>query len=182
MRIATFVLVGLLANVAITHAEIEKLAIPGNKGLRLLWWPKLPDVLGWYHDREHSVYYGFNALSPDGFTFANAETVIYARAIYKPRDPDTKSLEMLIEKDKKTFLANSPGMAIQEVASVSTADGKKMRSFTFFPKGKGNWERVSYAEEGEFYLIFTVSSRSMAGYKAAASAYERLIGLYKEKP
>lgn len=41
---------------------------------------------------------------------------------------------------------------------------------------------ISYGEEGEFYLIFTVSSRSLNGYQAAMNAYQQLIRRYKEKP
>ena len=50
-----------------------------------------------------------------------------------------------------------------------------------FSKGKGNWERVSYGEKGDFYLIFTVSSRTEQGYKVALSAYKQFVNGYKEK-
>jgi hypothetical protein len=182
MRIAIVILLGFLTSVQFSHAEIEKFAIPGKKGLNLHWWPKLPVIPGWHQDREHSLRYSSNALVPDGYTFANAEAVMYARAIYKPREPGIKSLQMLIENDKQDFLANAPGITINETGSLVTADGKTLRSFTFFPKGQGNWERVSYGEEGEFYLIFSLSSRSLAGYEAAVTVYGKLIGLYKEKP
>ena len=88
----------------------------------------------------------------------------------------------LIEKDKKAFRSDSPGIKIEEIGVLMTADHKRLRSFTFFPSGKGNWERVSYGEEGDFYLIFTVSSRSLKGYKAAMRAYQQLIGRYQEHP
>src|SRR5207237_10269165 len=103
-------------------AEIEKIAIPGERGISFHWWPKLPSVVGWHHDREQSFQFGVNALAPDGFTFANAETVMYAKAVYKPREPEAKSLELLIEKDKKTFAAHIPGVAIEEVAPLTTAN------------------------------------------------------------
>jgi len=44
------------------------------------------------------------------------------------------------------------------------------------------WEKVSYGEEGEFYLIFTLSSRSEQGFKAALKDYELFISRYKETP
>jgi hypothetical protein len=163
-------------------AEIEKFVTPSDQGLCFHWWPKLPSVDGWHPDRENSLGYAANALAPDGFTFGDAETVMYAKAIYKPREPESKSVDMLIENDKKDFLADTPDIAIEAAGSLTTADGQVLRSFTFFPKSKGNWERVSYGEEGEYYLIFTVSSRSLKGYSAAMTAYEQLIGRYKEKP
>ena len=163
-------------------AEIEKIAIPGEKGMSLYWWPKLAPVAGWVQDRDFSFKFSANALVPIGASFADAETVMYAKAVFKPRVPKAKSLTLLIESDKKDFLANVPDIAIQDAPSLVTADGKKLMSLTYTPKEKGNWERVSYLEEGDFYLIFTVSSRTQAGFLATAKTYETLIGQYKEKP
>ena len=176
-------LVGLLLlTYSVAHAEIEKIAIPGENGLSVHWWPKLAPLNGWHQDREHSLFYGANALAPDGNTFKNAETVMYALAIFKPRAPDIKSLAALIESDRKEFEASVPGISIHEVAAISSFDGQKFRSFTFFPTSEGNWERVSYGEEGEFYLVFTVSSRTRSGFNAAVGAYEKLIIGYNQIP
>jgi hypothetical protein len=175
-------LVSFAFALSIAYAEIEKFAIPGEKGMSFHWWPKLPPIKGWHQDRDHSFNYSINALAPDGSTFANAETVIYAKAVYKPRQPESKSLEMFIQNDNRGFLAKGSDITIQEVAPLTTAGGRTLRSYTFFPKAQGNWERVSYGEEGEFYLVFTVSSRSPAAYKEAVKAYVELIGSYKEKP
>jgi hypothetical protein len=162
------------------RAEIEKNARVCDTGICFYWWPKLPEVKGWHQDSEQSFNYGANALAPNGSTFVNAKTVMYASASYKPRMPETKSLEMFITDDRNNFLAEDPSMQITEVTEMTTADGKKLRSFTFFPKGKGNWEQVSYAEEGDFYLTFTVSSRSKEGFLKAQDVYRELIAHYKE--
>ena len=164
---------------AAASAEIEKTAVPTDRGLILHWWPKLPDVAGWHFDREASDHYGFAAWVPDNFTFANAETVIYARAIYKPRDPGTKSVDMLIEQDKQHVLAKAPGTRIESAPSLPTADGRNLRSLSFAPSGNGNWERAGYGEEGDYYLIFIVSSRSQAGYQTAKAAFETFIARYR---
>jgi len=171
----------LIATVAPVAADIEKLAVPSERGMQFHWWPKLPPVEGWQHDREFSLKYSINALAPVGKSFANAETVMYAKAVFKPRVPDVKSLGQLIENDKKDK-ANVPGVVVAEAPSLLSADGRKLSSLTYTPNGTGNWERVSYLEEGEFYLIFTVSSRSLAGFKSSAKAYEALVALYREKP
>lgn len=163
-------------------AEIEKFAIPGEKGMAFHWWPKLEPVVGWTQDKDFSFKYSINALAPTGASFADSETVMYANAIYKPRVPHVKSLTALIENDKKDFVVNVPGVAIQEAKALVTADGKKVVSLNYVPRGKGNWERVSYLEEGDFYLIFTVSSRTESGYHATIKAYENLISQYREKP
>ena len=67
-----------------------------------------------------------NALAPDGATlFATAEAVVYGRsAIYKPREPETKSVQMLIDRDKKDFLAQTPDLAISEVDPLVDGDGR----------------------------------------------------------
>jgi len=176
-KICCFIL--LLAMTA--HAEIEKLAQVCDTGICFYWWPKLPHLQGWHQDKDQSLNYGVNALAPDGFTFANAESVMYAEASYKPRVPETKSLGTLIADDKRRFLASAPGIVISEVREVTTGDGQKMRSFTFFPRSKGNWEEVSYGEEGQFYLIFTLSSRSQEGFDKAQDTYRDLIAHYKAK-
>jgi hypothetical protein len=182
MRAACLTVALLLAAFSLALGEIEKIAIPCEQGLCFHWWPKLPPVDGWHHERDYSLKYGANALAPDGFNFANAETVMYVRALYKHRMPDTKSLEALIDHDKKEFLTTDPTIAISEASALTSADGQRMRSFTFFPKGRGNWERVTYGEEGDFFLIFTVSARSEDGYRKAQPAYEALVTHYRAKP
>ena len=180
MRLLSLLIITFMFAAQTAQAAIEKIVIPGEKEMSFAWWPKLPNVAGWHQDRDLSFRYSVNALAPDKATFADAETVMYARAIFKPRDPEIKSLQMLIARDKKDFLKNVPRVEIREAQSLATADGKLFKSFVFFPKNSGNWERVTYGEEGEFFLIFTVSSRSKAGYDANESTYEKLIGLYKE--
>jgi hypothetical protein len=163
------------------RAGVEKIAVPCPNGICLYWWPKLPQLKGWHQDKDQSFNYGVNAMAPDGSSFVNAESVMYARAEYKPRVPETKSVDMLIADDKKGFLASDPGITVTEVSALVTGDGSKMRSFTFFPKSKGNWELVSYGEESDYYLIFSLSSRSKEAFDKAQSAYRELIAQYKAK-
>ena len=164
-------------------AEIYKVAIPdGSCGtICFYWWPVLPKVDGWEQDMPSSYHYGVNAQAPSGESFAAAESVIYAKALYKPRMPEIKSLEQLIKNDQREFKKHSK-LTITQVDSINTSDGKEFKSFRFFPKGSGNYERVSYGEEGEFYLVFTLSSRSEKGYKSSMPAYIQFISQYRENP
>ena len=179
---ALMLLFGWLSLAAPASAEIEMVAAPTDRGPVYHWWPKLVIPAGWHHDRNYSFYYSLNAIAPDGVSFEDAHTVMYAKVMYKPREPQIKSLEMFIDSDHKTIRAKAPGLEIKESAPLATADGKRLRSFTFFPATEGNWEHVAYGEEGDFYVIFTVSARSYEEYRAATSAFERLIGAYREKP
>lgn len=179
---ALVLLYGWLLLAAPASAEIEMVAAPTDRGPVYHWWPKLVIPAGWHHDRNFSFHYSLNAIAPDGVSFDDARTVMYAKAMYKPREPQIKSLEMFIDSDHKTVRAKAPGLEIKESAPLATADGKRLRSFIFFPATGGNWEHVAYSEEGDFYVIFTVSAHSYEEYRAATSAFERLIGDYREKP
>ena len=175
-----FLISGVLLLVPLfSAAEIEKIARPCEKGICLAWWPKLESAKGWHQESDSSFANGVNIQVPDGYTFSDAETVIYAKASYKPRIPKTTSLEMFIKDDKGEFLASDPSTSIVEVQPLKTADGKLLKSYTFFPKENGNWERVSYGEEGDFYLIFTISSRSHSGFLKSLPVYGQYIGQYK---
>jgi hypothetical protein len=164
------------------NAEIEKIAIPCDNTVCFYWWPKLAAIKGWHNDQALNVRASANILVPVGDTFSDAETVIYAKALYKPRIPKTKSLEMLIDDDKNHFIRSFGTMDIREVDPLTTGDGKRFRSFTFFPEGEGSFEQVTYGEEGEFYLIFTVSSKTMNGYRKSMKIYKELIKQYREAP
>jgi hypothetical protein len=166
----------------LAYGEIEKIGTACEQGICLSWWPKLPVVAGWHHEREASLQYGSNALAPDGSTFSNAEVVMYGVALYKPRVPETKSVEMLIASDRKKFVAQDPTIVMSEAGSLTTADGQRLRSFSFFPKAKGNWERVAYGEEDEFFLLFTISARSLQAYKLKQADYEALVTRYRARP
>lgn len=181
MIIRRSVLAGILLLVPlIAMPEIEKVGQVCEKGICLAWWPKLEPAKGWHHERGPSFANGVNVQVPDGFTFSSAETVIYAKALYKPRVPETTSLEILIKDDKDEFLKHDSSIAITKVPPLKTKDGKALESYTFFPKAKGNWEQVSYGEEGDFYLVFTISSRTRAGFLASLPVYEQYIAQYKE--
>ena len=163
-----------------SHAEIEKIALPSASGFQFLWWPKLPPIQHWHQDTEQSYANAINALAPDGAAFINAETVMYARAFYKPNHPKLKSLSALIEHDIDQFKQEFSGLLIEETASIVTGDGQLLRSIKFSPTKSGNWEQVSYGEEEDYYLIFTLSSRSSAGFEAALVDYKLLIAKYKK--
>jgi hypothetical protein len=165
-------------------AEIEKNSVVSQGGLHLMWWPKVTAPEGWHLDKGASQANGINVVVPDGANFSNAETVIYGRALYKPRDPGVKSLQALIERDQAGFRKNSPALEIKATASLAIADGTAMQAFTYFPgaDGKGNWECVVYAEDGDYYLMFVVSARSQKGFDAARVAYEKVVASYTREP
>ena len=164
------------------RAEIIKTAkLDCKNQICLHWWPKLPAAKGWHTDMDANYQHNFNTLVPDGFTFDNADAIIYANAIYKPRYetdyPGTKSLDQFIADDQKTFTSRYKQEAVTETAPLLTQDGQKLRSFTYFRPG--SWERVSYGEEGEYYLLFVINAYSEIGYRRNQATYENTIRTYR---
>ena len=168
-------------------AEIIKTARVdcAKNAICLYWWPKLPSLAGW-HTEENANYSnganGINILIPDGSNFANADTVIYANAVLKRRyestNPQTKTLAAFIADDRGTFVEQHNNMRIEDAAPLTTADGHKLRSLTYI--GSGEWERVAYGEEGEYYVLFVINAHSEAGFLKNLPAYESLVRNYRE--
>jgi hypothetical protein len=141
-------------------------------------WPKLSPLKGWHQDKQQSFRENANVLAPNGSTFVGAETVMYANAVYKPRVPDSKTLDKFIAADQKSF----PQTSAAELPSLLTADGQRIRVFLFSPQGAANWEKIGYGEEGDYYLVFALSSRSRSGLDQHAGDYARLVNSYRSKP
>ena len=163
-------------------AQIEKVTTPTNSGMELQWWPKVPPPRGWHFDSGSSHHFSFNAMAPDGSTFSNAGTVMYAKAEYKPRVPQTKSLAQLVKQDISDFHQAYPGIAVKVEPPVLTADHKQFQVITFAPSAGGNWERVAYGEAAEFYVLFTVSSRTKSGLDLAMPAFRAMVASYRVGP
>lgn len=177
MKFFIFIFVLLAPSLALT--EIEKIATPCENGMCFHWWPKLHKVEGWSHDRSASLANNINIQTIEGSNFSNSGTVIYARAIYKPRRPEIKSLSQLIEHDKTDFQKSENGITIKPSKSLSTSLGDQFETLTFFPATQGNWEQVAYGEEDDFYLLFIISSRTKEGYLSSLPAYTSFINSYQ---
>ncbi|MCC6694287.1 MAG: hypothetical protein IT365_01525 [Candidatus Hydrogenedentes bacterium] len=177
--IALRLIVALLFPVA-GWGEIEKQAIRTDEGFAFYWWPKLPSIDGWEPDRDASFHYQVNAIVPKGKGFADAETVMYAKAIYKPGIGDTKSVDDLVKNDTEHFKEDDPSIEIKQLPDIVDGDGKKLKVYRFTPAKEGNWEAVAYGSEGDFFLIFAISSRSAAGFDAQFPKFKELLGKYKQ--
>lgn len=131
-----------------------------------------------------SYRHGANMQTPEGYTFADAEAVIYANAVPKARRPKTTSLQQFIDEDKSTFLKRDPDLSTSQLTSLSDKSGRRFLIHSFKPKDKGNWEQVAYSEEkdddgNEYYLVFVLSSRTESGYKNSIGAFHQFIATYE---
>ena len=181
MKSLTLLIFLFVISTAIAQAEIEKIARTNQQGVSLNWWPKIAIPEGWHQDQQQSIHYNANALAPDGFTFQNADAVIYASALYKPRSPEINSVATLIKKDKADFLQDDHSLQILDAGTITTADGIKLISVDFIPRASGNLERVSYGEEDDYFLVFTLSARSTTSFNSALVVYNKITSTYKKK-
>ena len=165
-------------------AGIEKVAVPTESGLKLIWWPKVAPPKGWHFDQGSSYYFAFNAMTPDGSTFSKAETVRYAKADYKPRLAPASTLSVFINDDIAFFKKEQPNLVIIREPSTHTEHGLLFQLVFYHPTAgtPGNWEQVAYSEDGAYFLTFVVSSRTQHGLEAAMPAFRSLISNYIAGP
>jgi len=166
-------------------AGVEKLASVSDQGICPYWRPIVPALAGWVHDKEAEDGCtrggnGISALVPQGQTFDSAPAVIYARAMYKPTVPQAKSLEQFIRNDMAEFKQNFPDLVVDKLPAIKDGDGKSLSYHAFRSASAGYWEFVAYGEEGDYYLIFTLSGKTKAARDAARRDFERLVSRYKE--
>jgi hypothetical protein len=184
MKLILSALILLLSS--LTQAEIHQDSQPCSppENVCLYWWPVLPAISGWVQDKTSSYRYSANTQIPVGSKFGSAETVIYAKASYKPKDSEFKTLHDFIRNDQDSFLKTDPALKITELETIATAADKELQRFSFTPTEKGDWEQVSYGEETDkngrdYYVIFVISSHTQSGLKNNLSAYEKFINKYK---
>ncbi len=179
-RTALLLLAFLLAPQA--HSEVTKLAFPSDSGLDFVWWPNLTVPANWEQDYDASVANAINILVPSGGSFSDADTIIYARAFFLETPGTPQTLRAFIDRDFESHKSFDPTLRIAESAPLKIADGTGLEAHTFFPEQSGSWEKVAYGEDGQFYIIFVLSSRSQQGFEDALSDYALAVESYTREP
>jgi hypothetical protein len=111
-------------------------------------------------------------------SFAGAETVMYANAIHKPRVAAAKTLAALIEGDHAGFVKKWPRLQVKMDGDLRTRDGVLAKTWRMEATATGQWERIAYIEEGEYYLVFVISSRTAAGLARSTPSFEAMVTTY----
>ncbi len=182
-RSSILLLAAALALATAPRAEVVVIPIEAPQGARAeRWWPNVTTPKGWRHDRDHSVNYNLNAMAPEGESFASAETVIYARAVRKATDASVDTVPKLMARERKTILERTPNYEVKGGKPLLSRDGQRMQVVSFTPKGDGNWERVAYGEEGDYWLLFVLSARSKKAFDAAVKPFEGMVWHYRAAP
>jgi len=184
MKYALIILLSLIFSSALAEIHREAAVCDESGEMCFFWWPKLPAIDGWQQDKDNSYHYAANTQVPVGFNIGNADSIIYAKAVYKSRQSEATNLEEFIIHDRESFLQRDPALQIDETKPVRSGRGTEFRSFSFKPQNEGNWEQVSYGEEtdsdgNEYFLVFVLSARSESSYKKTLGDYKKFITNYK---
>ena len=175
-------LAAILALVPDARAAIEHVVIATPKGKVERWWPKVQAPKGWHHDRGNSVNYHMNAFAPVGESFASAEAVMYARAIRTSSDSSLRNLGEFMTRERANFLARSPNYEIRDDRPIRTRGGIDLKTRLFVPKdGQGNWERVAYGEENDYFVIFVASARSKKALEAIGKPFQQMVWQWRRE-
>jgi hypothetical protein len=171
-----------LAASGAANAEISKVTVPTDSAPQVYWWPVLPVPQGWVRDDEESRARGVNVIRPAATSFEDAPAVIYARADSKPRFPQIHSLADYMRLDEADIRAQSPSADIVHLPDVKTGDGAVLKVVSHALPQRRQWELVAYGEEGDFYVLFTVSGSTEADLKAHEGVFYALLAKYKKQP
>jgi hypothetical protein len=179
-HLLSILLLILLPVGGVAYAEEPKPFIPEEPDMKGFWWPVYIDSSGAKKESFYGLTLGQYPTDTDGAPLDDIETVIYARALYKPRMSGVSSLEELIEDEQTQFRNRTPETEISTAEPVQTKEGEALRSYTYVPKKSGSWERVTYSEEGDFYLLFTIRSQNQQRYQQDLDAYFNYIRKYRK--
>ncbi len=180
MSLSVFVFL-LAVGIHSVRAEIIEKDVPcemDKSGKCHHWWPKISAIEGWHEEDASEI--NLATLVQDGFKLENAPVILYANAVHKSNFPDTKSVDDFIAKDR----GNSNSVTSDE-GTMKTGDDQELRVISFFPskqEKEGKWEMVAYGNEGDFYLILAVATKSEADLKKAKDDYKTFVEAYKAKP
>jgi hypothetical protein len=168
---------------SLPSGKILKKAIMCDKQICFHTWPQISQIENWHQDESASEMYDAMAISPDGYTFNNAPVVIYAKATYRQKMPEVKSIEQYIKNDIQQVERQDSTIAISKGKEFLTKDNKRWQSYKFVPKSEGSWEQVAYGEEidgdkNAYFLVFTISSRTKNDFESNSSVFESVISSY----
>jgi hypothetical protein len=170
------------------EAEIEEVnLLQPQRGTFSFFQPKLQIPTGWEGDPYNSQVLRVNVLVRKGEAFRTADAVMHAQAVPKA---SFNSLAELQGSYKERVLCCHPKVLVVRGASISNVTGARVETTRFVPTGKAwsheqekysawNWERHAYAEEGAYWIVFSLSARSKTGYRKADKDFEQLVRNYK---
>jgi hypothetical protein len=128
-------------------------------------------------DTETAKSEGLQAVFyPDGSSWKNSVTVMYARVIYK--DQAQSTIDKVISYDVSDFLKLSKESTVSDSPGLETRDKSKSISKVFYDGANKNYETVTFIDDTKVVVILALSSRQKAEYDKALPAFKHLVGSY----
>ena len=171
MKKITIVLLFLISNIGISQ-ETKNTGIIYGKNHSF----KLTAPSEWILDNKSGVSQGIHAVFyKKGFTWSNAETVMYANT--SPlKIPKQETLSELMKYDADRFRENYPGINITNGKEIKINDKTVAIVKRFGSKSYGNYEAIAYIDEGKTGIMIVMSSRTEFGIERD---YEKFVELVK---
>lgn len=132
----------------------------------------------WLLDNQSGVNQGLHAVFyEEGFTWANAITVMYANAA-SLEDSTHSTLNALIEYDLNNFKSQYSDLIIKDqnpikINEKTTAIVKHLSGDSY-----GNFEAIAYIDAGNTGIMIIMSSRTKEGFNKSLNAFEELVKSY----
>lgn len=169
----------LLVLFATAAAKIHKEGRMTDHGIHLYWWPELRVPKGWVHDEDDSLDLTSNVLIPKGATFQNAPSLIYARAFYVPDEKKSeRHLRSFIRDDQAPYRRKIKTFRVAEIKpGWKTADGRILRTFRL--SYIGTQEVVCYGSEGDYWLVFVITSKSSSALDRDLPTFREVVEAYR---
>jgi hypothetical protein len=137
----------------------------------------LKEPKGWIMDSETAKSEGVQAVFyPDGSSWKNSVTVMYARVIYK--DEVQSTIDKVISSDVSDFLKLSNESTVSDSPSLEIRDKSKSISKVFYDAANKNYEMVTFIDDTKVVVILALSSRQKAEYDKALPAFKDLVRSY----
>jgi len=128
---------------------------------------------GWVLDNRAGIKDGLHAVFyPEGSSWKNSETVMYANGYDKQTAFDT--LESFMADDAETFRKNDPDLEIQDAGTRKVGDSVA-HIMHFFGR---NHEAVAYIDTEGAVIVIVMSSRTREGFMKNYRAFLELLDSY----
>jgi hypothetical protein len=160
--------------------EVEGRAALDDKigGIRLYHQPKVAIPAGWQVDEAAGQENECLVLIRKDEDINKPKTMIYAMA--RRKDTQKAPLASFVKGDIENFKKNNRNGLVKEVVPLHSAKGTLLTyNFTYKYESNNFVQTVAYAEEGDYFLTFTLTGKSASAHQKGLPDFKRVLESYK---
>lgn len=147
-------------------------------GLRLYQQPKVVVPAGWHASEEMGQQLQCLVLLRVSEDPDNPLTMIYGVAV--PKEGQSDTLQEFIRDDIETFKTGNSGVSAEKTAPFPSGKGPLTAyTFTYTYEGDRFLQTVVFAEEGDFFVTFTLTGKTAAAHDSALPDFKAVLGSYR---